>query len=202
MDRSNEAVHSRFWPKLWFAGRVKIVAGVVVLLVLGASCSVQDQPNRRAESTSTTEAVSTAPVVPADTAPPASVSVGLVTVGDARYSLDFDCFAPGAGEILAIGVGIDPITETRVEAYVQAFLGTPYLGIEVAAVGEEPVLYEAALERVLEFSFADDVLRADGVDLVVELDLDALTGTPAGVGSVVVECREFLDELPEGFATG
>ena len=69
-------------------------------------------------------------------------------------------------------------------------------------MGEEPVLYEASLERVLEFSFADDVLRADGVDLVVELDLEALTGLPAGVGSVVVECREYLDELPEGFAIG
>ncbi len=129
-------------------------------------------------------------------------SVGLLTVGDVQYSLGFDCYAPGAGEILAIGVGTDPLTDTRVEAYVQAFLGAPYFGVEIEAVGEEPVLYEAALERILEFSFADDVLRADDVDLVTELDLDTLSGTPAGLGSVVVECREYLDELPAGFTAG
>ena len=181
---------------------MRFILPVVAMVVLGAACSVQDGPNQQAEAPSVTLPASTAPEIPTEVASPEPASVGLVTVGEAQYSLVFDCFAPGAGEILAIGIGIDPLTGTRVEAYLQAFLGEPYLGIEIEAVGEEAVLYEASLERILEFSFGDDVLRADGVELVVELDFDTLTGTPAGSGSVVVECREYLDELPDGFVAG
>ncbi len=181
---------------------MRLIAPVLALIVVGSACSVQDSPNRRDETDATVPATTeTADASPEPAAADAG-SVGLLTVGDSQYSLVFDCYAPGAGEILAIGVGTDPLTDTRVEAYVQAFLGTPYFGVEIEAVGEEPVLYEAALEGILEFSFADDVLRVDDVALVTELDLDTLTGIPAGLGSVVVECREYLDELPADFVTG
>lgn len=148
-------------------------------------------------STSTTTASSTT----TSTVPvPEPASVGLVEVGDAQYSLAFDCHAPGAGEILAVGLGTDPGSGDRIEVYLQAFLAEPYLGIRVEKPDATTLLYEAALDRPLEFVLENDVLRADGVELVTDLDLEARTGTPAGPGSIVIECREYLTDLPDGFS--
>ncbi len=180
---------------------MRTVTFTALLLLLGAACSVEDSPNRRTAPTTTAQSVPTTPQAPLEIEVIEPTSVGLVTVGEQSYSLGFDCYAAGAGEILAIGVAVDPITEVRAEAYVQAFLGAPYLGIELTPPGGEPVLYEASLERPLEFALADDVLRADDVELVTDLDLEAHTATPAGTGSVVVECWEYFDELPDEFAT-
>ncbi|NIV55700.1 MAG: hypothetical protein GWN48_09095 [Actinobacteria bacterium] len=164
-----------------------------MVTVLATTCSVTDEPNR-AEPTSTTSPSATAATDSTSTTTTVPVSAGLIRIGPASYDLDVTCIAPGAGELLAVGVGRD-VNDKPVEAFVQAFLGEPYVGLRVGT-GQEEVLFESRLEGVLEFSIADDVLRFPEVDFVTDLDLVSGEFTPAGLGSVVIECRAYEDELP------
>ena len=161
---------------------------VVALVVAG--CSVSDEPNLGTPpTTTTTDGGPTSSTT--STVPP---SVGLVRIGPSAYDLTFTCIAPGAGEILAVGVGTD-INGRRVESYVQAYVGEPFVGV-VVGEGAEAVRFEPRIDRRLDFDLVDDVLRFDDVDFVSDLDLQTGAFTPAGVGSVVVECRSYEDELP------
>ncbi len=146
------------------------------------------------------------PQVRATTAPTTSLaandqtpSVGLVTVGGESFDLDFECFAPGAGEILAVGLG-RASDGRRIEAYLQAFLGSPYMAI--AVIDDTTVLYEAAVDRPLNVAYNFDTLRVDDVALVTDLNLETGIGTDAGLGTIVVECRSYAKDLPAGFSAG
>lgn len=122
-------------------------------------------------------------------------SVGLVRVGPAAYDLVFTCVDGGAGEILAAGAGRD-VNNKPVHAFVQAYIGEPYIGLEVGEEGEE-VLFEPRLGVLLDFTFEHDIIRFDNVDFVTELDFETGEYTPAGIGSVVVECRSYETEVPD-----
>lgn len=161
---------------------------VVALAVTG--CSVTDEPNLGTPPTTTTT-VATTSTSTTTTLPP---SVGLVRIGPSAYDLTFTCIAPGAGEILAVGLGTD-VNGRRVESYVQAYVGEPFVGV-VVGEGDNAVRFEPRIDRRLEFDLVDDVLRFDDVDFVSDLDLETGEFTPAGVGSVVVECRSYEEELP------
>ena len=171
---------------------------MLVLTLLGTACSIDDGGGEgrttvtETSSTTTTEAA----------APPSTVprSVGIVEVDGAVYEIEADCYAPGAGELVAIGLAT-PSDGPRVEVYVQAFLGRPYVGITVIDGGTSR-LYEPAVDRPLDITQLDDVLRVDDIALVTDLDLTAGEGVDAGLGSVVVECRGYAEELPPGFGAG
>ena len=106
----------------------------------------------------------TAPTEPAPTTTwPASV--GVVTVAEASYDITATCYAPGAGEVLAIGSAMTPDGD-RVELYLQAFLGAPYVGISV--YGAQTITYEAAIDRPLTITYEANILRADDIDLVTD----------------------------------
>ncbi len=122
-------------------------------------------------------------------------SVGLVRVGPSAYDLVFTCVDGGAGEILAVGVGRD-VNNKPVEAFVQAFVGEPYVGLKVGDEGEE-VLFEPRLGVLLDFTFGHDIVRFDNVDFVTDLNIDTGEYTPAGIGSVVVECWSYETDLPD-----
>ena len=122
-------------------------------------------------------------------------SVGLVRVGPSAYDLVFTCVDGGAGEILAVGIGRD-VNNKPVQAFVQAFVGEPYVGLEVGDRGEE-VLFEPRLGVLLGFTFQHDIVRFDNVDFVTDLNIETGEYTPAGMGSVVVECRSYETELPD-----
>ncbi|MDE0701014.1 MAG: hypothetical protein F4Y27_00600 [Acidimicrobiaceae bacterium] len=122
-------------------------------------------------------------------------SVGLVRVGPSAYDLVFSCVDGGAGEILAAGVGRD-VNNKPVHAFVQAYVGEPYIGLEVGEEGEE-VLFEPRLGVLLDFTFEHDIIRFDNVDFVTELNIETGEYTPAGIGSVVVECRSYETEIPD-----
>ena len=166
--------------------RVVQLCGAALLI---AACSAYDEPNLGKPPTTTV-----APVVASTTTQAVQLSVGLIRIGPAAYDLDFTCIAQGAGEVLAVGFGTD-VNGKRVEAWVQAFLSDPYVDLKVGE-GDEEVVFQPRLEGVLEFDLVDDVLRFPVVDFVTDLDLETGEFTPAGVGSVVVECRIYDDELP------
>lgn len=177
---------------------MRLSTPVIVLTLLGAACSIDDGGgDGRTVATETTSTTTTDMPAPTSTLPG---SVGIVEVADEVFEIEADCYAPGAGELVATGLAT-PVDGPRVEVYVQAFLGQPYVGITVID-GDARTLYEPAIDRPLDISRVDDVLRVDDIALVTDLDLETGEGVDAGLGSVVIECRAYAEELPPGFAVG
>ncbi len=175
------------------------VALVFVLALIGGGCSIDDgSGDSRATTTETSTSTSTA--APTDSTTTVPPSVGIVEVAGAVYEITADCYAPGAGELVATGIAL-PSPTTRVEVYVQAFVGQPYVGITVIEA-ETITRYEPAVDRPLDVTHLDDIVRADDISLVTDLDLTTGTGVDAGVGSIVIECRSYAEELPPGFVAG
>jgi len=169
-----------------------ICVGLVAAL-LTTGCSVQDGSGEGPPDRSTTSSSPASTTVP-DTEPEtAAESVALLTIDDRAFDLTADCFAPGAGELLVLAVGTDA-EGGEVQVYAEAFLAGPYLAVRV-----DGALLEPSIEVPFEFSIDGDVVRADDVALVRDLDLESGESTPAGVGTLVVECRAYLDELPDSF---
>ena len=157
-------------------------------VVSGCSTQGDTDDTDRAEIEQETSPASVATTIPH--------SVGLIRVGPSAYDLVFTCVDGGAGEILAVGVGRD-VNNKPVHAFVQAFVGEPYIGVEVGEPGEV-VLFEPRLGVLLNFTFDHDIVRFDNVDFVTDLNVETGEFTPAGIGSVVVECRSYETELPAG----
>ncbi|MEM9468267.1 MAG: hypothetical protein AAGA90_23065, partial [Actinomycetota bacterium] len=166
--------------------------------VVAGACSVDDGSGSDARSTTTSAAPTDTAETETTTTTTLPPSVGIVELDGVSHEIDATCYAPGAGEVLATGVAATD--DGRIEVYLQAFLGEPYLGI--AVTGQNTVVYEAAIDRPLEISYEADILRVDDIALVTDLDLETGVGTEAGVGSVVVECRAYESELPPGFVAG
>ncbi len=162
---------------------------VCVSAALVAGCSTQDvvEDPGGTETEQETSALSVETTIPR--------SVGLVRIGPSAYDLVFTCVDGGAGEILAVGVGRD-INDKPVQAFVQAFVAEPYVGVEVGEQ-DDNVRFEPRLGGLLDFTFDHDIVRFDNVDFVSDLNIETGAFTPAGIGSVVVECRSYETELPE-----
>lgn len=155
--------------------------------VFVAGCSLLDDADDNDATPNVEEPAASATAVPQ--------SVGLVRIGPAAYDLVFTCVDGGAGEIFAAGVGRD-VNDKPVHAFVQANVGEPYIGLEVGEEGEK-VLFEPRLGVLLDFNFDHDIIRFDNVDFVTELNIETGEYTPAGIGSVVVECRSYETEVPD-----
>lgn len=172
-----------------------------LVVVFVASCSPQDategtdpaEGTNPVEDTNQSQSQTQGDNTVADTT--SAQSVGLVRIGPSAYDLVFSCVDRGAGEVLAVGIGRD-INNKPVEAFVQAFLAEPYIGLLVGD-GDEQVLFEPRLGAPLVFTFEGDIVRFDTVDFVSDLDLNSGEFTPAGIGSVVVECRSYERAVPE-----
>lgn len=147
---------------------------------LTAACSAGGSKPSLATATSTTVAASTATVV----------------VGDTTFAFAMTCYAPGAGAVVAVGSGTDPVSGKATRALVQAFFRDPYVGV---TVGDRDVVYEPTLAEPIELAFQDDVVRGTAIQFVKNLDLQARAGEPAGVGSVVVTCHGYRTGLPPGY---
>lgn len=191
MDRLR-AVHSAFGCATLFGVRVPILA--VVLLV--AACSVNSTADEEpAGPASTTLPSSSAPSAASTTTtePPPSSSA-LIRIGPARYELDAICAAGGAGEIEVSVSGTD-VNGLPVIGYVRAFLGAPYVSLQVGE-GDDAVLFEPRLEGVLPFDLTDTGVVFTEVDFVTDLELATGEFTPAGLGVVEVVCVDYVRELP------
>jgi hypothetical protein len=127
------------------------------------------------------------------TEPPPS-STGIIKIGDTVYELTVTCYAAGAGEVLAIGVGTAPDTGEPVEAYVQAYLGSPYVGLRIGS--GDGSLIESSFDGSLDLYLQDDRIRASAIRFVRGLDLETGTSEPAGFGQIEIECLHYESELP------
>lgn len=166
----------------------RILLAVLVLSVSTVACA-DDQP-----------ALHPVPVVeePATTtvAPePDVVTNGWVQVGDQTFDLTFTCYAPGPGDVVAIGVGGHPDSGQHVEALIQGFLGQPYVGVTVGG----SVLYEATLDGPLEVFVHDGTISAGAIEWTRGLDLGSGVGERVGYGAVFVSCEAYEHDLPEGY---
>ncbi|MEQ8843184.1 MAG: hypothetical protein RIB98_19580 [Acidimicrobiales bacterium] len=158
-------------------------------------CSVEDGPvGERAPTTTPTTSTAGATDLTAPTTSVGLTSVARIEIGPATYELDALCAAGGAGEVEVAVEGVD-VNGRRVIGLIRAYLGEPYIGLQVGE-GANAVLFEPRLEGVLPFELVDDVLEFEEVDFVTALDLETGEFTPAGLGTVVVECRSFVRELP------
>jgi len=155
------------------------------MLVLGA-CAAPDEIARPETPTSTT-----GPSLVVDPVP----DNGWIQVGGLTLDLAFTCFAPGAGDVVAVGVGVHPVSGLDVKALVQGFLGRPYVGV---IVGGE-VMFEAALDDPLEVYVHDNKITAGAVRWQEGLDLESGRGEPAGFGAVFVDCSGYESGLPDGY---
>ena len=155
------------------------------MLVLGA-CGAPDEVAPSEASTSTT-----GPSVVVDLVP----DNGWIQVGGLTLDLAFTCFAPGAGDVVAVGVGEHPVSGEEVKALVQGFLGRPYVGV---MVGDE-VMFEAALDDPLEVYIHDNKITAGAVRWQKDLDLESGQGEQAGFGAVFVDCPGYESGLPDGY---
>ena len=135
------------------------------------------------ETTATTS--STAPPEP----PP---SEGTVEIGETHYQFAVTCQEQGAGEVVVVGAGDDPVSGGLVELYLQAFLGDPYVVLRLA----DGTLIEPSLESPLDLYLQDDVIRASAIRFVQDLDLDTGSATEVGFGELEIHCYEYSNELP------
>ena len=143
----------------------------------------------------TTTTTSLAPPEPPTSEPPTSeppTSEGTVEIGDTRYQFAVTCHELGAGEVVVIGAGDDPVSGGLVELYLQAFLGDPYIGLRLA----DGTLIEPSLESPLDLYLQDDVVRASAIRFVRDLDLATGTATEVGFGELEIHCYDYSNELP------
>ena len=155
------------------------------MLVLGA-CGAPDEVAPPEVSTSTTGTSVVVDLVPDN---------GWIQVGGLTLDLAFTCFAPGAGDVVAVGVGEHPVSGQEVKALVQGFLGRPYVGV---MVGDE-MMFEAALDDPLEVYVHDNKITAGAVRWQKGLDLESGQGEQAGFGAVFVDCPGYESGLPDGY---
>ena len=167
-----------------------LVAWGLLLVGSVSACSVQDGPTGQRAPTTTLAATTTE----ATTTTAAPLSTAVIEIGPAIYELDAICAAGGAGEVEVALAGED-VNGRRVVGLVRAFLGEPYVGLQVGEAANA-VLFEPRLEGVLPVEFVDDVLEFSEVDFVTELDLSTGEFVPAGIGTVAVECRGYERVLP------
>jgi len=120
---------------------------------------------------------------------------GWIQVGDLTLDLEFSCYSPGAGDVVAIGVGQHPDSGQPVEALIQGFLGQPYVGLTIGG----SVRYEASLDGPLEVFVHDGTISAGAIEWIRGLDLESGVGERLGYGAVFVSCGEYVHDLPEGY---
>ena len=120
------------------------------------------------------------------------LSVATVEVGDRVFKFAATCYAPGAGDLLVLGVAEDPESDDSVELYLQAFIADPYIGLRLS----DGTLIESALDGPLDIYFQDDAIRVSAVRFVQNLDLGTGEGEDVGLGELEVFCSDYLRELP------
>ena len=137
--------------------------------------------------------------VPETTAPTSTVAPpqpppaeGRVEIGETHYQFAVTCQELGAGEVVVVGAGDDPVSGEVVEMYLQAFLGDPYVGLRLA----DGTLIEPSLDSQLDLYLQDDVIRASAIRFVQDLDLETGSATEVGFGELEIHCYEYSNELP------
>ena len=154
----------------------------------GSACAdTGDGPLLTEEPASETTAPTTS-VAP----PEAPRSEGTAEIGEIHYQFTVTCHELGAGEVVVVGAGDDPVSGGLVELYLQAFLGDPYIGLRLA----DGTLIEPSLESPLDLYLQNDVIRASAIRFVQDLDLETGEATEVGFGEFEIHCNSYENELP------
>ena len=202
------------WPEVAYRGVVRtrrcrapleqirsLCAALWVLAAVAAASACADTgdgPLLGDEPAPDTTEPTTAETPPAETPPedtsPLEVppSEGMVEIGDAHYQFAVTCEERGAGEVVVIGAGDDPVSGGLVELYLRAALGDPYVGLRLA----DQTLIEPSLDSTLDLYLQDDVIRASAIRFVKDLDLETGAATEVGFGELEIHCYEYANELP------
>ena len=169
-------------------------------MAASACADTGDGPLQGEEPVSATAATtsSVAPPEPAVTEAPTTsegppASGGTVEVGEILYEFAVTCQERGAGEVVVIGAGDDPVSGDLVELYVQASLVDPYVGLRLP----DGTWLEPSLDSPLDVYLQDDVIRASAIRFVQDLDLETGSATEVGFGELEIHCYEYTNELPE-----
>ena len=191
-------------------------AGLAAAAVLFAACSSDTSELAEVETTTTTiagetavagettvapavesssstaeiEVVTTVQLVPAQEL----TSEGTITIGAIDYGFAFECYAAGAGDILALGIGSDPETGEETQAIVQAFLGQAY----VAVLQGSDRVQELAVDQPAELFVQGEAIRGSALRFVDSAGTPGV-GEELGLGAVSVDCNGFAPGLPEGY---
>lgn len=177
-------------------------AALVAFAVAGVSCSSTVADSAPVTTTTTTTTSTTTPpttqleVVTTIRRIPAKelASEGHITIGATRYDFAFECYAAGAGDILALGVGDDPETGEPTQAVVQAFLGQPFVAVLIA----ESRVLELGIEDPAELFVQGEMIRGSALRFV-DAEGSAGVGEAIGLGTVTVACQGFAPGLPEDY---
>lgn len=176
-------------PSPFHRGVVRIPAAIllaVLAVVACAACAATD------DGAIVVPSVTAADESPDDGGAQSQPSEATVEVGDTVYRFAATCYAPGAGDLLVLGVAEDPESDRLVEMYLQAFIADPYIGLRLG----DGSLIEAALDAPLDLYIQDDVIRASAVRFVRGLDLRTGDGEDDGFGELEVLCSGYSDDLP------
>lgn len=115
-------------------------------------------------------------------------------IGEVQFDFSFECFLDDDGDVLALGVGQDPVTNQGTESVVQVFDGQPY----VAVLIDNSQLLELSVDAPAELFVQSGVISGSALRFVETADSSGV-GESAGLGSVTVECSSFAPGLPEDF---
>ena len=121
-------------------------------------------------------------------------SVGNVLIGDVQYDFDFECFAEGESDVLALGAGEAPGSDVGTQAIVQLLSGQAFVSVLIE--GQQTL--ELALDAPAELFLRDGVIRGTALRFV-DAGAEVGVGEPLGLGEVTVTCESFAPELPDGF---
>ena len=139
------------------------------------------------------ETVSESVETTTSTAPPEPPrSEGTAEIGEIQYQFAVTCHDLGAGEVVVVGAGDDPVSGGLVELYVQAYIGDPYVGLRLA----DGTLIEPSLDSQLDLYVQEDVIRASAIRFVKDLNLDTGEATEVGFGEFEIHCYSYEREPP------
>ena len=163
-----------------------LLAAIVVAAAASACADTADGP-LVAEETVVEEVVTTT------TAPPEPPrSEGTAKVGDVQYEFAVTCHDRGAGDVVVLGAGDDPVSGGPVELYLEASFVDPYVGLRLA----DGTLIEPSLDSPLDLYLQDDVIRASAIRFVRDLNLETGEATEVGFGEFEIHCYSYERESP------
>ena len=119
-------------------------------------------------------------------------SEGTAEIGETRYEFAVTCHDRGAGDVVVIGAGDDPVSGGLVELYLEASFVDPYVGLRLA----DGTLIEPSLDSPLDLYVQDDVIRASAIRFVRDLDLETGEATEVGFGEFEIHCYSYEREPP------
>jgi hypothetical protein len=166
----------------------------VLLAVAGATAAASACADTADGPLVSEEAVSEEVVTTTTVPPEPPRSEGTAKVGDVQYEFAVTCHDRGAGDLVVLGAGDDPVSGGLVELYLEASFVDPYIGLRLA----DGTLIEPSLEpeSPLDLYLQDDVIRASAIRFVRDLDLETGEATEVGFGEFEIHCYSYERESP------